>query len=89
MNMVLTFSERATLLSDSVLIKAFSYRTTGSAEISKFLCDFEGNKSKKIFFKRPFESSQSSGHLMECFLCADVGGGSGVNQAQALPARSS
>lgn len=63
MNMVLTFSERATLLSDSILIKAFLYRT-GSAEISKFLCDFEGNKSKKIFFKRPFESSQSSGHLM-------------------------
>ena len=58
MKMVLIFSERASLLNGSVLIKAFSYGTTGPAEISEFYCDFEGNKSKKIVFKGLLESSQ-------------------------------
>lgn len=37
------FSERASLLNDSVLVKPFSHRTTMPGDISELYCDFEGN----------------------------------------------
>lgn len=75
MNVVLIFSERVFfffLLNGSVWIKAFSYRTTGPAEISEFYCDFEGNKSKKIVFKGSLGSNQSGRHRMQGLLCGPV-----------------